>query len=174
MTMKKRWTAMLMAMALGLSLTACGDSGEVDSGAQPGGDNANVSAEGGQALTVWAWDKAFNIYAIEEAAKIYQKENPDFQINVVEVSWNDMQPQLATILSAGNTEELPDILLMQDFAFQKYVKTYENLFTDLTDSGIDFEQFSKGKAGLFPVFHPGRIFRYFDADGSVRRRLHLE
>lgn len=151
MTMKKRWTAMLMAMALGLSLTACGDSGEADSGAQPGGDNANVSAEGGQALTVWAWDKAFNIYAIEEAAKIYQKENPDFQINVVEVSWNDMQPQLATILSAGNTEELPDILLMQDFAFQKYVKTYENLFTDLTDSGIDFEQFSKGKAGASTV-----------------------
>lgn len=56
-----------------------------------------------------------------------------------DVSWNDMQPQLATILSAGNTEELLDILLKQDFAFQKYVKTYENLFTDLTDSGIDFE-----------------------------------
>lgn len=113
--MKKRCTAMFLAMALGLGLTACGNSGEPEPGALggSGGENAAVSAEGGQVLNVWAWDKAFNIYAIEEAAKIYQKDHPDFQINVVEVSWNDMQPQLATILSAGNTEELPDILLIR-------------------------------------------------------------
>lgn len=145
--MKKKVLAVLTAAALAVSLAGCGDSGE-ESG---GGVSAAGNGDGGQTLTVWAWDKAFNIYAIEEAAKIYQKENPDFQLNIVEVSWNDMQPQLATILSAGNTEELPDILLMQDFAYQKYVKTYDNLFVDLTDSGIDFSQFSSGKAGASTV-----------------------
>lgn len=94
--MKKRCRAMFLAMALGLSLTACGDSGEAEPGGADGG-NASVSAEDGQTLNVWAWDKAFNIYAIEEAAKIYQKDHPDFQINVVEVSWNDMQPQLERV-----------------------------------------------------------------------------
>lgn len=138
--MRKRMAAVLLSMAMAVSLAACGDSGE----GAPGGQAEN-GAEGENVLTVWAWDKAFNIYAIEEAAKIYEKDHPDFKLNIVEVSWNDMQPQLATILSAGNTEELPDILLMQDFAFQKYVKTYDNLFADLTDSGIDFSQFSEGK-----------------------------
>lgn len=99
--MKKKVLAVLAAAALAVSLAGCGDSGE-ESG---GGVSAAGNGDGGQTLTVWAWDKAFNIYAIEEAAKIYQKENPDFQLNIVEVSWNDMQPQLATILSAGNTEE---------------------------------------------------------------------
>lgn len=134
--MRKRMAAVLLSMAMAATLVACGDSGESVSVSQE---------EGEEVLNVWAWDKAFNIYAIEEAAKIYQKEHPDFKLNIVEVSWNDMQPQLATILSSGNTEELPDILLMQDFAFQKYVKTYDNLFADLTDSGIDFSQFSEGK-----------------------------
>lgn len=138
--MRKPMAVVLLSMAMAVSLAGCGDSGEGVSGNQ-----AENRAEGENVLNVWAWDKAFNIYAIEEAAKIYEKDHPDFKLNIVEVSWNDMQPQLATILSAGNTEELPDILLMQDFAFQKYVKTYDNLFADLTDSGIDFGQFSEGK-----------------------------
>lgn len=139
--MRKRVATVVLSMAMVLSMAACGDSGKAVSGV----NQAESGTEGENVLNVWAWDKAFNIYAIDEAAKIYQKEHPDFKLNIVEVSWNDMQPQLATILSAGNTEELPDILLMQDFAFQKYVKTYDNLFADLTDSGIDFSQFSEGK-----------------------------
>ena len=126
--MRKRVATVVLSMAMVLSMAACGDSGKAVSSV----NQAESGTEGENVLNVWAWDKAFNIYAIEEAAKIYQKEHPDFKLNIVEVSWNDMQPQLATILSAGNTEELPDILLMQDFAFQKYVKTYDNLFADWT------------------------------------------
>ena len=56
--------------------------------------------------------------------------------------------KLATIFSSGNMEQLPDITLAQDYNYQKYLRTYDGLFEDLTDSGIDFSQFSEGKLGV--------------------------
>lgn len=139
--MRKKIMTLFMAMTMVLSFAACGDS--KSEGSNAGGEKKVETA--GNELTVWAWDKAFNIYAMEEAQKIYQKDHPDFKLNIVEMSWPDIETQLGTILSAGETEQLPDILLMQDFAYQKYVKTYDNLFQDITDSGIDFSQFAEGK-----------------------------
>ncbi len=34
---------------------------------------------------------------------------------------------------------------MQDNSFQKYATNYPDIFTDLTDSGIDFGEFSSAK-----------------------------
>ena len=34
---------------------------------------------------------------------------------------------------------------MQDNSFQKYATNYPDIFTDLTDSGIDFSEFSSAK-----------------------------
>jgi len=34
---------------------------------------------------------------------------------------------------------------MQDYAYQKYMTIYGDLFQDITDSGIDFSQFAEGK-----------------------------
>ena len=56
-----------------------------------------------------------------------------------------MQTKLATIVGSGNYSTLPDILLMQDFAYEKYVTTYPDLLQDMTDCGIDFTQFAEGK-----------------------------
>lgn len=123
---------------------AAGSTTEKSTAAKAGTDKKGTGG-GSNTLTVWAWDKTFNIYAMQEAEKIYQKDHPDFKLNIVEVPWADMQTQLATILAAGDTSQLPDVLLMQDFAYKKYVMTYKDLFQDLTGSGIDFSQFSKGK-----------------------------
>ena len=143
--MKKKLLSILLAAAMTFSMAACGSSGnKSDSGAADSGSKAAASGDE-NTLTVWAWDQAFNIYAMEEAEKIYQKDHPDFKLDIVEVSWDDMQTSLATILSSGNYKQLPDILLMQDFAFQKYATTYEDLFTDLTDSGINYDEFAEGK-----------------------------
>ena len=138
--MKKRFIALLMAAVMSLMLLAgCGAKGDT------GANDAAASAEDENSLTVWAWDQSFNIYAMKEAETIYQKENPDFSLNVVEVTWDDMQTKLGTIVGAGNYDQLPDILLMQDFAYQKYCITYPDLFLDITDSGIDFNNFAEGK-----------------------------
>lgn len=103
-------------------------------------------------LTVWCWDPAFNMYAMEEAAKVYQAEvDPDFVLEVIETPWADLQTKLTTAGMAGDYATLPDIFLCQDNAFQKNVMTYPDMFLDLTDSGIDFSQFGAAKVGYSVV-----------------------
>ncbi|MGB3731950.1 ABC transporter substrate-binding protein [Microbacterium sp.] len=116
------------------ALTACsGGSGNGDAGS---GD--------GNTLTVWAWDPSFNIYAMKEAEKIYQKDHPDFTLKIVETPWEDLQAKLTTIAQSQQTKELPDIFLMQNNAFQKNAINYPDLFADYKDSGIDFSEFPQG------------------------------
>ena len=124
-------TALALALPVALSLTAC--SG--DTGGGNGGEG------GGNTLTVWTWDPAFNIYAMQEAEKIYQKDHPDFELDIVEVPWDDLQTKLTTIAQSQSFDELPDIFLMQNNAFQKNGLNYPDLFSDFDDSDIDFSEF---------------------------------
>ncbi|MDR1420734.1 MAG: ABC transporter substrate-binding protein [Treponema sp.] len=95
-------------------------------------------------VTVWCWDPNFNIYAMNEAAKIYKAVNPNVTVNVVETPWNDLQQKLITALGANQTASLPDILLMQDNAMQKNLQTYPNAFAPLGDK-IDLTKFAQSK-----------------------------
>ncbi|MHA6523580.1 ABC transporter substrate-binding protein [Tessaracoccus sp. G1721] len=124
-----------MAVVVPFALTACGGSGDNGSSAAPEGDGK---------LTVWAWDPAFNIYALEEATKIYQKDHPDVEVEVIETPWDDLQTKLTTLAQSQETGELPDIFLMQNNAFQKNVINYPDLFNDYTDTDIDFGEFPEG------------------------------
>lgn len=136
----KRISALMLAAALPLAmgLAACGS----DSGSDSGDQSADAGgSSGGNELTVWAWDPAFNIYAMEEAAKIYQQDHPDFKLNVIETPWDDLQVKLTTLAMAGTLDELPDIFLMQNNAAQKNMINYPELFADITDGPIDFSQF---------------------------------
>lgn len=128
-------------VALSLSLAACGggDGGDDDAS---GGDTTGGDAAGGdQTLTAWAWDPAFNIYALEEAEKVYQADHPGFSLEIVETPWDDLQTKLTTLAQSQELGELPDIFLVQNNAFQKNVINYPDLFADFSDSGIDFGQF---------------------------------
>ncbi len=142
--MRKKLLSLLLVTAMTVGMvTGCGASG--------GDTEKSASGEDENTLTVWAWDQTFNIYAMKEAEKIYQKEHPDFKLDIVETPWDDMQTQLGTIVGAGDYSKLPDICLMQDFAYQKYVTTYPDLYQDITDSGIDFSQFAEGKLAASTV-----------------------
>ncbi len=109
---------------------------------------AGAQTGGGVTLDVWCWDPSFNIYAMEEAAKIYQGINPSVEINIVETAWQDIQAKLTTAITSGQTDTLPDILLMQDNALIKNIKNFPGTFVDLTDSGIDFSKFADYKVAL--------------------------
>jgi len=137
--MSKKFGALALALALPLSLglAACGG----DSNNDNNGDETNTSDGGSQELSVWTWDPAFNIAAVNEAAKIYEKDHPGFKLNVTEVPWDDLQTKLTTLAQSQEYDQLPDIFLMQNNAFQKNVINYPDLFTDITKSGIDFSQF---------------------------------
>ncbi len=116
-----------------------------------GDDAADDSAGGDQKLTVWCWDPAFNIFSMEEAGKVYQADHPEFSVEVVETPWDDIQTKLTTAATSGDLSTMPDIILMQDNAFQKNVISYPEAFVDLTDSGVDFSQFSEAKTAYSVV-----------------------
>ena len=105
----------------------------------------NFTDNGGHELTVWCWDQSFNIYAMKEAEKIYQKKDPQFKLNIEEVRSDDVETKVTTAASSGDLSTLPDIFLMQDNSFQKYTSNFNNVFLGLNDSGINFKDFGEAK-----------------------------
>jgi lactose/L-arabinose transport system substrate-binding protein len=96
-------------------------------------------------VTVWCWDTNFNGAAMKEAAARYAKDHPDVTINVDDsASQDDIRAKLQTQLLAGNTQGLPDIVLIQDDVAQKYLQSFPGAFVPLSDS-IDMSQFAPYK-----------------------------
>lgn len=143
---KRRFLAMLLACTMAFSLAACGGS-KTEDGADKEETKKEETQKGenSEELTVWCWDPTFNIYAMQEAEKLYQKDHPDFKLNIVETPWPDVQTKVIAAATSDDLESLPDILLMQDNAFQKNAISYPNLFKDVENSGINFDDFSKAK-----------------------------
>ena len=129
--MKKKVVGVLLVAAMATSMFAT---------------QAVVHAESqDETLSVWCWDPNFNVYAMQQAEKIYQKDHPNFKLDIQEKVYSDIETALITAAEAGDYSTLPDIFLMQDYSFHKNVTNYPEIFTELTDSGIDFTQFATGK-----------------------------
>ena len=105
------------------------------------------AADGEEVLTVWCWDPTFNVYAMKQAEAIYQKDHPNFKLDIQEKVYTDIEQSIITAAEAGNYDTLPDIFLMQDNSFQKNIANYPEVFTELSNSGISFDDFSGGKLG---------------------------
>ena len=131
----KKIIAIMLVLALSLSLFA--------QGAQE-----KKSAEKSNTLTVWAWDRNFNIPALLEAERIYQIDHPDFKLEIVENVYTDIEVKLITADGAGDYSTLPDIFLMQDNSAQKMLTNYPGIFASLDKSGINFSDFAAGKVAV--------------------------
>lgn len=153
--MKKKVISLMLIGAMVASMAACGSNGGSSDNKVAKGDTSATeesgASEGGNTLTVWTWDPAFNIPAIEEAANVYKADHPDFKLKVVETLSDDCETKLITAAESGDLSTLPDICLMQDNSYQKFVSIYPEAFVDLTDSGIDFSQFAAGKLSYSTV-----------------------
>lgn len=153
--MKKKVISLMLIGAMVASMAACGSNGGSSDNKAAKGDTSATeesgASEGGNTLTVWTWDPAFNIPAIQEAGNIYKADHPDFELKVVETLSDDCETKLITAAESGDLSTLPDIVLMQDNSYQKFVSIYPEAFTDLTDSGIDFSQFAAGKLSYSTV-----------------------
>lgn len=146
--MKRKIIAVLLAAAMTLGLTACGSkeavSGDTGAAEAPEEKTEEASSQGGSKLTVWCWD-AFNINAMKAAADIYTAEHPDVTVEVTETISSDIQTLVQTYAMSGELDSLPDIFLMDDQVFAKYLQNYPEVFAELTDSGIDFSNFAESK-----------------------------
>ncbi|WP_246241012.1 ABC transporter substrate-binding protein [Anaerocolumna sedimenticola] len=151
----KKLLSYLLVLVMVTALTACSSgkgAKETETAGNAGSTkdektaDTDVTASGdNNTLTVWCWDPAFNIYAMQEAEKVYQKTKPDFKLNIIETPWDDVQTKLTTAASSGDLSTLPDIFLMQDNAFQKNYANFPEVFTDLTGKGIAFDSFAPAK-----------------------------
>lgn len=167
--MKRKILAALLTSTMVLSLVGCG-GGSAETPAAPAADSgaeaeapaaeeeapaADSSAEaeapaadaaaGGGHLTIWTWDPAFNIAAMNEAIAEYSATHEGFTAEVVETSSDDCQAKLINAAESGDYSTLADIILMQDNSFQKYMASYPDAFTDLSDCGINWGDFPELK-----------------------------
>lgn len=142
--MKRKLISALLVSAMTISLAACGTGGGSSDGGEGGGSG---SSEGGHKLTVYAWDPAFNIPAIEAAAADY-KENVDseFELEILEQAGSeDVETAITTAGSSGDYSNLPDIVLFQDHYIQRYVADYPDAWTPLGDVDINWDDFAAEK-----------------------------
>ena len=104
-----------------------------------------VTAASAVDVTVWCWDTNFNGAAMKEAAARYKVSHPDVNIIIDDsATQDDIRAKLQTQLLAGNTQGLPDIVLIQDDVAQKYLQSFPGAFEPLSDA-IDMTQFASYK-----------------------------
>ena len=121
--MKKFLSAALITLTA-LTLVACG-------GNKTGKTEDTGKKDKANTVTVWAWDETFNIKAVEEAKKFYKNE--DVKVDVVTMSQDDIVQKLNTSLASGNTDGLPNIVLIEDYRIQGYLSSYPDAFAELND-----------------------------------------
>ena len=179
--MKKKVLSVLLAMTMTAALLAgCGssapaaDSGSgaaADSGSDAAQSEGAASEEGGNKLSVYAWDANFNIPALQAAADDYKANvDSDFELEIIEQSQSsDIENAITLAGSAGDYSTLPDIVLFQDHWFHKYAADYPDAFVSVDDADVDWNDFGAEKLSYsmvngehygFPVDNGTVIFAY--------------
>lgn len=175
--MKRKLVSMLMVATMAASLLAgcggdsAGDDSSTGSTTESGSSTDSGSSEGGNKLTVYAWDANFNIPALEAAAADY-KENvdSDFELEIIEQSQSsDVEDAVTLAGSSGDYSTLPDIVLFQDHYIQRYVADYPDAWVSVDDADVDWSDFGEEKLSYstvdgvhygFPVDNGTVIFAY--------------
>lgn len=117
--MKKIFLLLLISVLLLAACSSKSDSGKKEST----GKDDNV-------ITVWAWDPNFNIASLNIAKEFYDGKE---EIKIVENAQDDIVQKLNTGLSSGTLKGLPNIVLIEDYRAQSFLKAYPDAFFPLTD-----------------------------------------
>ncbi|HIW34933.1 MAG TPA: extracellular solute-binding protein [Candidatus Paenibacillus intestinavium] len=136
--MKKLLTVVLASFMI---LTACSNNANTGNAG-----NTGTQPSGKQEITVWAWDKAFNVGAMEKAKAMYTETNSDVTINVIENAQADIIQKLNAGFNSGTTKTLPTIVLIEDYRAQSFLQAYPDSFFAL-DEFINAADFADYKIG---------------------------
>ncbi len=131
----KKIIVLVTTLVMALSIAACGSK------------DTNTDE---QKLTIWAWDKAFNIAALEEAKIAYLEDNPDVEIEIVEYAQDDLMQKLNTGLNSGVTEGLPNITLIEDYRIAGILASYPDAVMNLSDI-VNYDDFAQYKVANMTV-----------------------
>lgn len=143
--MNKKVSTILLASFLLLSACSSKAPDTTGTGTPTATDKGAVKE-----ITVWAWDKNFNIAAMKLAQEAYAKDHPDLKINIIEYAQDDIIQKLNTGLNSGTTTGLPNVVLIEDYRAQSFLKTYPDSFQDLSASikASDFAEYKIGPTSL--------------------------
>lgn len=148
MKANKIFAIIMAALLAAVTFASCSGGGDTSSANSGSSQNGSASS---QKITIWAWDETFNIKAAEVAKEMYQKDNPDADIEIVTMAQDDIVQKLHTSLSSGQTTGLPSIVLIEDYKAQNFLTAYPDALADLTDivdeSAFSEYKFAVNKAG---------------------------
>jgi lactose/L-arabinose transport system substrate-binding protein len=99
-------------------------------------------------LNVWCWDPNFNVFAMREAEKVYQRIRPNVSLDVQDIT--AIEEKLITALSANDTSTLPDIILQQDNSIEKFVTNFPRAYLPLNGK-VDLSRFAQFKLAVGTV-----------------------
>ena len=163
--MKNRLVALIMTAMLAAGVLAgCGSSGdggsadaekadaenqtEAPAETETVTDTADIGAQTASGeeteITVWAWDAAFNGYALEEAQKVY---DGNVKVNFVEMAKADCLQKIHTTLASGVTDDLPDVVLISDLNAPGYLMSYPGAFRPMEDL-LNYDDFAGYKKSM--------------------------
>lgn len=133
--MKSRIGALLLA-GLVLTVTGCGKQAP-----------AEAEATKDNEIIIWTWDETFNVKAAKMAAAIYEEEHPELSIQVITKEREEIQTDVKNLLSAELYENLPDIIMLEDYDVQEMLAQFDDEFVDLTDR-MNYDKFVDYKKKL--------------------------
>lgn len=147
--MKRKTAALVCAVSLiAMSVaTACGGNTAATTALDAAQEMEDTESD---PLTIWAWDEAFNVKAARDASEIYLQNHPDAEVEVVAMAQDDIVEKLNTALPSGLYEELPDIVLIEDYKAPRYLTAYPDEFAELSDI-VQAEDFADYKTAASQV-----------------------
>ena len=135
----KRIPRSMMALLLaGMVLTVTGCGTQAPAEAETVKDNE---------IVIWTWDETFNVKAAKMAADIYEEEHPELSIQVITKEREEIQTDVKNLLSAELYENLPDIIMLEDYDVQEMLAQFDDEFVDLTDR-MNYDKFVDYKKKL--------------------------
>jgi raffinose/stachyose/melibiose transport system substrate-binding protein len=130
----KKLFALVLALAMALSLVACGGSGS-SGGTTAEGDSSNAdttaTADSGEKteLTLWHIQTGGSADAITAAVERFEEANPQYKVNVVQKQNDSYKTDLSLAINAGT---MPDVFITWG-GQTMYDYVDEGLIYDLTD-----------------------------------------
>ena len=91
-------------------------------------------------ITIWAWDDTFNVKAAKMAAQEYEKTHLDVNVHIITKEREEILSDTKVILSGKAYENLPDVIMIEDYDVQDVLESYEDEFVELTDK-IDYTRY---------------------------------
>lgn len=98
-------------------------------------------------IIIWAWDETFNVKAARMAAEEYKKINEGVEVIIETKEREEILTDTKMILSSKVYENLPDVIMIEDYDVQDVLESYESEFVELTEL-TDYSKYVDFKSRL--------------------------